>query len=107
MRQPARLKAGSGQMAVTIDTLQLAKRMKGAGVPEPQAELFADIFRETREAGLAQLASRADLEALRAALKADLAALETKIAEAKFERLKWIVPLLAAQLLALVGLYFR
>ena len=138
-------------MAATIDTLRLAKRFKDVQLPDDQAELFAEVFREAQEAGAAQLATKADLErtglslradlektervlradlekaervlradlektelSLRAdveklelSIRRDLATLEAKIAEAKFDLLKWIVPLLAAQLLALVGLYFR
>ena len=160
-------------MASTIDTLRLAKRFKDVRLSDEQAELFAEVFRETQEAGAAQLAGKADLERTEAALRADLerteaalradlerteatlrselertaltlradlerlevtlradlerverttradlertelalrrdlVGLEAKIAEAKFDLLKWIVPLVAAQLLALVGLYFK
>jgi hypothetical protein len=127
-------------MAATIDTLRLAKRFKDARLTDEQAELLAEVLRETQEAGLAQLVGKVDLDQLRLTLRADLertelmlradldkaaaalraglekaklalrrdlAALEARIAEAKFDLLKWVVPLLAAQLLAVVGLYFR
>jgi hypothetical protein len=120
-------------MAATIDTLRLAKRFKDVRLSDEQAELFAEVFRETQEANLAQAAGKADLERFQLALRADLertelalradvdkaiaalrtdlekalAGLETRIAEAKFDLIKWVVPLLAAQLLAVAGLYLR
>lgn len=114
-------------MAATIDTLRLARRFREAGVPEPQAELFADTFREQQEAGLAQLATKAelqaglealrlsikadiemlrlstkaDVDALRMSTKADLENLEqrltTRIAEGQNGLLKRLVPLLVGQ----------
>ncbi len=58
-------------MAVTaIDTLRYARRLKDAGVPEAQAEAMADaIGAELVE----QLATKADLETLRAGLEGKIA----------------------------------
>ena len=99
-------------MAATLDTLRLARRFRDAGVPEPQAEIFADAFREQHEAGFAQLATKADLkadiEALRISTKADL---ERTAAELRAElhkemrELAWkMAGLLLAQGAALVAL---
>ena len=52
-------------MATTIDTLRLAKRFKDARLTDEQAELLAEVFRETREAEVAQLATKSDLALLR------------------------------------------
>jgi hypothetical protein len=52
-------------VVATIDTLRLAKRFKEAKLTEEQAELLAETFRETREAELAQMATKADLALLR------------------------------------------
>ena len=109
-------------MASTIDTLRLAKRFKDVRLSDEQAELFAEVFRETQEAGAAQLATKADLERLELTLRADLERVERtplradlerdgappsgvtsprwrrKSRRLKFDLLKWIVPLVAAPL---------
>ena len=98
-------------MAVTIDTLRLAKRLKDAKVPDEQAELLADIFRETQESGTAQLATKQDLERVEQGLRREIdrveQSLRREIAEAKFDLIKWTVPVLVALVLAVVGLYFK
>jgi DNA-binding transcriptional MerR regulator len=99
-------------MAATIDTLRITKRFRDAGVPEAQAEVFAETFREREEAGLGQLATKAELEAglaaLRAELRAELAALEqrisAKITESQNSLIKWLVPLLLGQTALIVAL---
>src|SRR5688572_25343039 len=95
-------------MAATIDTLRIAKRFKDAGVPEAQAELFADTFREREEAGLGQLATKIELQAGLAELRAELAALEqrltARIIESQNSLIKWLVPLLLGQTALIVAL---
>ena len=59
-------------MSATLDTLKLAKRFRDAGASEQMAEAFAEAMRETQEGGLAQLATKADLETLRVGTKGDL-----------------------------------
>ena len=93
-------------MAATLDTLRLSRRFRDAGVPEPQAEIFADAFREQHEAGVAQLATKADIEALRLATKADIEAvrLSTKadIEAAKTDLVRWFAGVMIAQGLGVV-----
>ncbi len=67
-------------MAASLDTLEISKRLRQAGFSEPQAEVVTAVLRETREFDLAQLATKADLTVLRAdmallATRADLALL--------------------------------
>jgi hypothetical protein len=63
-------------MAVALDTLQYARKLRAAGVPEAQAEAHAEALAAVVGAGvvtredLAPLATKADLE--RFATKADL-----------------------------------
>jgi hypothetical protein len=68
---------------MTFDTLSYARRLRQAGVPEPQAEAMADA---TRDLVLHDFASKADVTAVRSDLagleqrfKADLAALEQRL----------------------------
>jgi len=69
-------------MAVALDTLQYARKLRAAGVPEAQAEAHAEALAAVVGAGwvtredLAPLATKADLE--RFATKADLERFATK-----------------------------
>ena len=55
-------------MAVPFDTLRLARRLEGAGFPPQQAGDMAEAIGEA----VAQLATKADLDALRTELKAEI-----------------------------------
>ena len=120
-------------MAIALDTLKLARRFKDAGVPEAQAEVFVDALREARESAVANLATKADLELLRAALKTDLellrvtlktdveavrreakadlekavAELRGEIARSKNSMLVWLLPILLGQLGAMLFLLLK
>lgn len=72
---------------ITFDTLQFAKKLKEAGVPERQAEVQAEAMAEIIEE---RLATKLDLEKLEA--KIDL-----KIAELKAELIKWMLGVSLAQ----------
>ena len=61
------------------------------------AETVTDIIAETRASDLADVATKADITALRTEIKADLSALETRI-------MKWLVPLLIGQTGLIVAL---
>ena len=133
-----------GEMAATLGTLQIAKRLEAAGMAQRAAETLAELLQEREVASREAVATKADIESLRSETKADIellraeikadiellrsetkadidalrvstradlerveGRLEGKIVEAKFDLLKWIAPLMAAQLLALAGLYFK
>ncbi len=55
-------------MAVPFDTLKLARRLESAGFPAQQAGDMAEAIAEA----VSQLATKADLAALRAELRADI-----------------------------------
>lgn len=57
---------------MAFDTLSYARRLKQAGVPEPQAEAMADA---TRELVIQDFATKSDI----AALRAELLALEQRL----------------------------
>lgn len=69
------MSAGGGTMATVLDTRKIARRFKEAGVPDAQAEVFIETMPEVRDADIQQLATKADIEALRGATKADIDAL--------------------------------
>ncbi|NEX23089.1 DUF1640 domain-containing protein [Thiorhodococcus mannitoliphagus] len=72
---------------ITFDTLKFARKLKEAGLPETQAEAFAEAF---RDATSEELATKSDLRTLELSLKAD-------IHEAKSDMIKWVAGLLIAQ----------
>ena len=80
--------------AATFDTLAYAKRLVAAGVPEQQAEAHAEALREfTTE----QLATKADIELLRADFRREMADLRREMADLKADLLKWVIGLFIAQ----------
>ena len=77
-------------MSVAVfDSYAFVKRLTAAGMPEAQAEVLAD---EQRRLVDDRLATKADLEKLEAAMKAQFANTATKadVAEVKAEILKWM-----------------
>ena len=61
--------------AAAFDTYAAAKRLRDAGFDERQAEAAVSMVRDAAGADREQLATKADVEALRTATKADLAEL--------------------------------
>lgn len=63
-------------MAVAFDTLDFMERLKAGGVADREARAITDAF---SHATSQQLATKADLDALRLELKVDLQALENRL----------------------------
>lgn len=59
---------------MSIDTLAVARRLESAKLPREQAEAIAAVFHESETTTLANLATRADLQASIDALRKELAA---------------------------------
>lgn len=78
-------------MAISsLDTLDISRRLKGAGFSDAQAETVTEIFRDVRSADFASLATKADIERLEAdfeRLEADIERFEaaTKADIERFE----------------------
>jgi Coiled-coil domain-containing protein 90-like len=70
-------------MTLALDTLEISKRLKGAGFDEAQADVLVGVLRESREADLARLATkdefRAEIARLEAAMNAGFAALRAEM----------------------------
>jgi hypothetical protein len=56
----------------SFDTLDTAKRLKGGGFNEEQAETLTGVIRDARTADLNQLATKTDLDRLEAKLLAQM-----------------------------------
>ena len=61
-------------MSAGFDTLEVAKRLKGAGFDDAQAEAITGVLRESREADLSRLATKDDI----ALVKDDIARVAQK-----------------------------
>ena len=72
---------------ITFDTLKFARTLKEAGVPEQQAEAFAEAFRDATSEELVT----------RDYLNSRIADVETKIEAARSDIIKWLAGLLIAQ----------
>ncbi len=90
--------------AAAFDTLRLARRLQGIGLPHEQAAGIAEAFADTM---VTELATRTDLAELRAELRLECERLRTEIAASRSEILRWVVPLILAQLALSVGVLLR
>ena len=79
-------------IAVPFDTLAFVKRLEASGVPsaqaEAQAEALSDAFQKVEESRLQDLATRGDLEAVKA------------------EMIKWTAGMFVAQTALIIGAMF-
>ena len=86
---------------LTFDTLKFANRLKTAGVPAAQAEAEAKALSEVLETNLNELATKEDLRHEISDVRKDLQRVEdrfdTKLANLKFDLIKWMIGLLVAQ----------
>lgn len=68
-----------------FDTLEISKRLRGAGFTEPQAEAVTGVLRDARDADLSQLATKADLAQIRTELAQVRTELKSEIAQLRSE----------------------
>lgn len=73
---------------ITFDTLKFVRRLQNAGVPESQAEAFAEAFRDAQSQ--VDLTTRSDLIELEMRLRTDLGSLKAEI-------IKWVAGMLLVQ----------
>jgi hypothetical protein len=59
-------------MSAGFDTLEVSKRLKGAGFDDAQAEAITGVLRESREADLSKLVTKDDLARVEASLRAEM-----------------------------------
>jgi RecB family exonuclease len=77
-------------MSAAFDTLRFARRLREAGFSEPQAEAMAEAF---RDASTEALATKHDMELLRADLGARIDRVETKLT-GELTLVKWMLGLI-------------
>ncbi|KOX59175.1 hypothetical protein ADL19_05555 [Streptomyces purpurogeneiscleroticus] len=81
----------------TLDTFQIVKNLRAAGMPEEQATAGMTALRDAREFDLSTLALKSDLREVELRL-------EAKIEGVKSEILKWMFEQTIAIVAAVVGL---
>ncbi|MGD0281188.1 MAG: DUF1640 domain-containing protein [Dissulfurispiraceae bacterium] len=84
-----------------FDTLQYAKRLKEAGVPEKQAEVQAEALREIEQSRLDELATKQDLKVTKQELKQEIALLREEL-KGEIKLLKWMMGAVLAGIVSLV-----
>ena len=63
----------------SLDTLEIAKRLRSAGFDDTQAEAITGALRDSRDADLSRLATKEDLAALRTELRSEMASLRSEL----------------------------
>ena len=90
--------------AAAFDTLRLARRLQGLGLPPGQADGFAEAFADTM---VTELATKSDLAELRAEFRLECERLRTDIAASRADIIRWVVPLILAQMALTVGMLLK
>ena len=102
--------------AITFDTHDFVKKLKGAGFSEEQAEVLTDLQKATSQNTLEQarhdyelddLATKRDLREVELKIELVKAELKRDIAETKAELIRWVVGVGLLQITIIAGLMFR
>jgi len=88
--------------AITFDTLAYAKRLRDAGISEPQAEAQASALADALKQSAGELATQAGL----AELKQDLRVFEERT-DGRFKLLQWMIGFNLALTLTVLFLLLR
>jgi uncharacterized protein involved in exopolysaccharide biosynthesis len=110
------------QQMYSLDTHESVKYLVSSGLKEEQAEKIVKLVHQSRNYDLANLVTKDQLESTKNELKADIAEVRTEIAEVKselkteiaeirteisnikFDILKWIMPIMISNTMAIIGL---
>jgi hypothetical protein len=91
--------------AVTFDAFKFVETLKGSWYPETQAKAFSTAVQESHET--TDLATKRDIADLRHEIKElelrITSRFDSKLADLKFELLKWLIGLAIAQTGLLIG----
>jgi hypothetical protein len=78
LRAPVRGRTFRG-VVNSLDTLEIAKRLRSAGFDDTQAEAITGALRDSRDADLSRLATKEDLAALHTELRSEMASLRSEL----------------------------
>ena len=91
-------------MAITaLDTHQTVKELTAAGFTNAQAEALTQALRQVHQIDLSDLATKADLAALRSEMKLEFAEVRREMAEMKTELIKWVLGIGFAQVATILA----
>jgi hypothetical protein len=99
-------------LAVAFDTLKLARKLESAGMQPKQAQEMAAALSDslTEWHSVGNLATKDDVQQVKAAMREDIlrleGKLETKIEASKAEILKWMFGAMATQTFILLAALF-
>jgi hypothetical protein len=88
----------------SFDTLSLAKRLIKAGIPDNQAEVFAEVQKEQFDSIKATLATKAELTATKEDLKKEIALVRKDIKEMELRLTNNLTVRLGLMLAAGIGI---
>lgn len=95
--------------ATTFDALDYFEKLKKAGVPEEQAKIQANAFRDFSiiqdEKAKQKLATRGDIQDVRIEMKGMEMRLTEKLESGKHEMLKWMIGLIITQSAMLIAIF--
>ncbi len=70
-------------VSITFDTLSAARRLREHGVPQEQAEAFADELRGTSQVDIDHLSTKEELSIFKSDMKADFALMRAEMRESE------------------------
>ena len=95
-------------MIGTLDTLEVAKELRAAGFTDEQAEAVTRVVKRAQDFDLSDLVTKADVNELRAATKADITGsemrLRTEMAELRAELIKRVVGIAFAEAATIIAM---
>ena len=90
--------------AITFDTLKFVEKLEAGGFSHQQAKAAAEAF---VDATSQELATKADIAAVRSDIKSEIAAVRSDmradLAETKADLLKWMIGAIGFQAIAIIG----
>ncbi|MEI7669570.1 MAG: hypothetical protein WCJ33_05775 [Pseudomonadota bacterium] len=92
---------------ITFDTLASVKRMKAKGIKAEEAEAIAEELRVASDVDTSTLATKMELSMFKSEMKEDFAKIDTKIAEAKSETIKYMFTGFLAVISLLVAILLK
>lgn len=88
-------------MLITIDTLKIYERLKKTNLSDASSREIAEVFKETSESTVSELATRKEIELIIRkeiiVIQKTIEVVRKEIAESKSETIKWVAGMLMAQ----------
>lgn len=86
---------------IVFDTHKLVTKLKESGIPENQAEVFTDAFKEVQETGFENLVTKHELKEVKQELQQDIKEVKQEL-QYEIKLLRWMMGFTFAGVLSLV-----